>query len=258
MKDFAQDSGLMSYSDLRARPNGLESVMSMRAQSAALAISSADYHGGIELPAAASPNTAYLSHGKRMLDIALVIASAPVTLPIVLFCALALYFEGGSPFYRQDRLGRGGRVFSILKLRTMVQDADQRLEQCLAADPELRAEWDTTQKLKNDPRVTRLGRALRATSLDELPQLWNVLIGDMSLVGPRPMMPDQLAIYGNPEPYFALRPGLTGVWQVSARNESHFSYRSKIDAIYYSGVSAWGDVVLMARTVGVVLRRTGY
>lgn len=260
MKDFGQDAGMATFTQFPASTSTFDQSLPMLAAAGRNGGGTTAAGGGdhISLPAASSPNQVYLGFGKRLLDILLVIASAPVTLPIILLCVLALKLEGGSAFYRQDRLGRGGKLFSILKLRTMVPNADKRLEEYLANDPALRHEWDTTQKLKNDPRVTALGKALRATSLDELPQLWNVLIGDMSLVGPRPMMPEQLSMYGNPEPYFALRPGITGVWQVSARNESHFAYRSKIDAIYYSGVSAWGDVVLMARTVGVVLRRTGY
>ena len=199
----------------------------------------------------------YRSWGKRALDIMLVLLTAPVSLTLVLLCALALWIEGGDPFYRQDRLGRGGRRFSILKLRTMVRDADARLQSLLATDPDLKREWDSTQKLKNDPRITRVGQFLRMTSLDEVPQLFNVLMGDMSLVGPRPMMPEQLPLYGDPALYFALRPGLTGLWQVSVRNENTFAYRFQMDALYYQGVSLMRDLALMVRTVGVVLRRTG-
>lgn len=201
---------------------------------------------------------AYAKLGKRILDVTLVLLSLPLTLPVILVCALALWVESGLPFYRQDRLGQHGRRFSILKLRTMVRDADARLEQCLAADPELRREWDETQKLKRDPRITPIGRMLRATSLDELPQLWNVLKGDMSLVGPRPMLPEQLPLYGDASAYFSLKPGITGIWQVSARNESHFSYRAQVDAVYGRNLSLRQDISLILRTVGVVLRGTGY
>jgi len=149
-------------------------------------------------------------------------------------------------------------VFSILKLRTMVPDADVRLEQFLADHPDLRAEWASTQKLKSDPRVTRIGRFLRASSLDELPQLWNVFLGDMSLVGPRPMLPEQLSLYGDARPYFSLKPGITGIWQISARNENRFDYRAKVDAGYNKTVSVFEDIAIMFKTFGVVLRRTGY
>ncbi|MFD3189816.1 sugar transferase [Sedimentitalea sp. HM32M-2] len=199
----------------------------------------------------------YEMFGKRLLDTALVLAAVPIALPLVLICALVLWCEGGKPFYRQARVGRGGRIFYMIKLRSMVQDAETRLAQVLSSDPELRAEWEHSQKLRNDPRITRVGALLRATSLDELPQLWNVLIGEMSLVGPRPMMPEQLGLYGDPVDYFALTPGLTGVWQVSTRNDSSFAHRATIDAAYRRSLSLGQDLGLLARTVGVVMRRTG-
>lgn len=201
---------------------------------------------------------AYPTTGKRVLDLLLVLASLPVILPLVAMCAAALWFEGGQPFYTQARLGRGGRPFRILKLRTMVRNADQLLQHYLVTDPALRREWNETQKLKNDPRITRVGRFLRATSLDELPQLWNVAKGDMSLVGPRPMMPEQLPLYGDARAYFALRPGITGVWQVSVRNEGSFATRARADADYRRGLSLGGDLSLIWRTAGVVLKGTGY
>lgn len=208
--------------------------------------------------ASAFRSSLYCAFGKPLLDRFLVLLSLPVTLPVILFCAIALWLEGGRPFYTQPRLGRDGRVFRILKLRTMVRDADQKLAHYLAADPAMRQEWDETQKLKNDPRITPVGRLLRAASLDELPQLWNVFKGDMSLVGPRPMMPDQLPLYGNPQSYFALRPGITGVWQVSVRNEGSFASRVEADGRYLNQRSLMGDLKLIWRTVGVVLKGTGY
>jgi len=200
----------------------------------------------------------YRIWGKRGLDVALVLLTAPLALAVVVCCALALLIEGGNPFYRQDRLGVGGRRFSIWKLRTMVRDADACLQRYLDADPAMAHEWATTQKLKRDPRITRVGAMLRMTSLDELPQFWNVLLGEMSLVGPRPMLPDQLSMYGDPYAYFAMRPGVTGFWQVSARNENHFSFRAQIDAQYHGQISLLCDLGVMLRTVGVMLRRTGY
>ncbi len=200
----------------------------------------------------------YQNLGKRCLDLFLILLSLPVILPVIGLCALALLFEGGNPFYTQERLGRNGKRFRILKLRTMVPDADARLEAYLRNDPALRHEWETTQKLKQDPRITRVGRLLRVTSLDELPQLWNVIRGDMSLVGPRPMMPDQLPLYGDPRDYFALRPGLTGLWQVSARNETTFAFRASLDANYRRDIGFRTDLGLILRTFGVVLRGTGY
>ncbi|WP_416558202.1 sugar transferase [Phaeobacter sp. JH18-37] len=200
----------------------------------------------------------YAVFGKRMLDITLVLLTLPISLPLILMAALALWLEGGNPFYTQDRLGQRGRVFSILKLRTMVRDADKLLERYLASNPAMRREWDETQKLKADPRITPVGRFLRTTSLDELPQLWNVLIGEMSLVGPRPMMPDQLSLYGDATAYFDLKPGITGLWQVSVRNESGFATRARADTSYHGDLCLRTDVDLLLRTVGVVLRGTGY
>ena len=200
----------------------------------------------------------YRNAGKRVLDLAIVLASLPFTLPVILIAALALWIEGGGPFYTQQRLGRGASAFSILKLRTMVRDADTVLEDTLASDPAMRAEWDALQKLKNDPRVTRVGAFLRATSLDELPQLWNVLKGEMSIVGPRPMMPTQETMYGDMRAYNALRPGITGLWQVSARNGNTFRYRNDVDGAYARSVSLRNDLTIMVKTVGVIVRQTGY
>lgn len=202
--------------------------------------------------------TLYRAAGKRLVDIALVVAGAPIALLLVAFSALALWIEGGTPFYRQDRLGKGGARFPILKLRTMVRDADKMLADTLARDPKMRAEWDAHQKLKNDPRITPVGSFLRKTSLDELPQLWNVLIGQMSLVGPRPMLPEQLSMYGDARHYNALRPGITGLWQVSERNESLFQLRTKLDAQYDEDLSFTQDCKVLLRTVGAVVKRTGY
>jgi lipopolysaccharide/colanic/teichoic acid biosynthesis glycosyltransferase len=143
------------------------------------------------------------------------------------------------------------------KLRSMVAGADAALESYLASDPVARAEWDSTQKLKSDPRITRFGRVLRKSSLDELPQLWNVLLGDMSLVGPRPMMPSQQEIYPG-QAYYRLRPGITGPWQVSRRNESTFADRARFDEHYEETLSFKTDVGLLIGTVRVVMRATGY
>ena len=199
----------------------------------------------------------YRAAGKRTLDIFLVLLSAPLSLTVTLLCALALWIEGGNPFYVQQRLGRNGKSFPILKLRTMTLDADRVLEEYLAKDPKMRREWDALQKLRNDPRVTGVGKLLRSTSLDELPQLFNVLKGDMSIVGPRPMMPEQAEMYGDPKHYNALRPGITGAWQISTRNDNVFSYRNQVDAAYERKLSFWNDIVILVKTVGVVLRRTG-
>lgn len=199
----------------------------------------------------------YRNFGKRALDVAAVVLTGVVVVPLVLLLALAVALDGSSPFYWSDRVGRGGRTFRMLKLRTMVPNADRMLEQYLDRNPEARLEWNSTQKLKADPRITRMGRFLRKTSLDELPQLWNVLTGDMSLVGPRPMMPSQRSLYSGIA-YYALRPGITGPWQVSDRNEVEFSKRAEFDRAYEESVSLLTDFKLLLATTRVVIKGTGY
>lgn len=198
----------------------------------------------------------YYASGKRLLDVLLVVATAPFWLPVIAILALAVACDGGKPFYSQMRVGKGGVTFRMWKLRSMVANADDRLEAHLALNPEARAEWNTTQKLRNDPRITLFGRVLRKTSLDELPQLLNVLKGDMSLVGPRPMMLEQRALYPGLA-YYRLRPGITGNWQITDRNNSSFAARADFDRDYAANLDLAGDVRILARTVGVVVRGTG-
>ena len=198
----------------------------------------------------------YRDHAKRMIDVALVLASAPVTVPLIALMALLVSLDGAAPFYRQRRIGRAGRVFGIWKIRTMVPDADAQLEAHLAAHPDAAREWRSTQKLKRDPRVTRIGRFLRKTSLDELPQFWNVLTGEMSLIGPRPMMVEQAELYPG-RAYYALRPGITGPWQVSDRNDTTFAARAQYDQAYYEGLSLGADASIFLRTFAVILLCTG-
>lgn len=203
-----------------------------------------------------SPNF-YSGFGKRLIDLALVLAALPFWAPLVAVFALLVARDGHSPFYLQDRVGRDGRVFRMIKLRSMVKNADALLEAHLAAHPDARAEWNATQKLKNDPRITGLGRLIRKASVDELPQLINVLKGDMSLVGPRPFMTSQRDLYHG-EGYYKLRPGLTGFWQISDRNECDFVQRVDFDDAYERAVSFKTDLSVLVRTVTVVLRGTGY
>jgi len=199
----------------------------------------------------------YRDFFKRGLDILFAILSAPIALPILAVVALLVRRDGSTPFYRQLRVGKNGKEFSILKVRTMVPDADSRLAEYLDENPLAKREWETTQKLKDDPRITSIGRLLRKSSIDELPQLWNVFLGDMSLVGPRPMMVDQKELYPGLA-YYELRPGITGPWQVSDRNETTFAERAKYDTTYYSSLSFKTDLGILGRTIGVVLRCTGY
>lgn len=216
----------------------------------------------ISIPAGPQPDQKqtrgfYRNGFKRVLDIALILATLPIVLPVVLILAAFVALNGGQPFYSQPRVGMNGRVYRIWKLRTMVRDADARLDSYLRENPVLRHEWLTKQKLLNDPRITPLGRILRKSSLDELPQLFNVLIGDMSLVGPRPMMVSQEEMYPG-RAYYRLRPGITGPWQVSDRNESRFAERARFDDEYDRSLSLKGDVALLAATFRVVLRGTGH
>ena len=202
----------------------------------------------------------YGHFGKRALDVVVALLAIPVIAPVVAVLWLVMKAEGGAGFYSQPRIGRGGRVFKCWKIRTMAADADRLLAEHLSAHPECAAEWAKNQKLRNDPRITPYGHFLRKTSLDELPQVWNVLIGDMSMVGPRPFTPEQKAAYDAAAPlrsYYRLRPGITGPWQVHARGNSAFRDRVAYDESYAAKVSWWRDLVLGAKTVLVVLKATG-
>lgn len=201
----------------------------------------------------------YRAIGKRALDLFLVISTMWFTVPLIAILALAVAVTGQNPFYIQDRVGLNGETFKIWKLRTMLPNAKERLEVYLAENPDARAEWDAKQKLANDPRITGFGNFLRKSSLDELPQLINVLFGSMSLVGPRPMMPEQKQQYVRTggTAYFRLRPGMSGLWQVSDRNDCEFISRVRFDEKYDKDLSFGTDVRVLAQTVGVVLRGTG-
>ncbi len=198
----------------------------------------------------------YRSAFKRLFDIAFVLLAAPFVVPFVLIVCAIIAVDGHSPFFKQERVGKDGRRFTLWKLRTMVPDAEALLTQHLDEDDAARAEWSVKQKLTSDPRITRFGRALRRTSIDELPQLINVLTGDMSLVGPRPMMPSQQSLYPG-RAYYKLRPGITGPWQVSKRNETGFSERARYDDFYDETMSLSLDVRILFRTVIAVVRGTG-
>jgi Undecaprenyl-phosphate galactose phosphotransferase WbaP len=191
---------------------------------------------------------------KRCMDIVASVIGGVFLLPVLFYICMAVKMSSRGPiFYSQDRVGRYGRKFPAWKFRTMFQNSNALLEQYLEDNPELRPEWDAHQKLKYDPRITRIGKFLRKTSLDELPQLWNVLRGDMTLVGPRPMMPSQIEQYGVYYPlYTMVSPGITGLWQVSGRNEKTFEERAQLDAYYVQNWSPWLDVLLLIKTIRVV------
>ncbi|HEY3637033.1 MAG TPA: sugar transferase [Rhizomicrobium sp.] len=192
------------------------------------------------------------------MDCAICILAAPFALLIGLIIALFIKADGGAVFYSQRRVGLGGRPFDCLKFRSMVPDADQRLEDLLARDPAARTEWDRYQKLARDPRITAIGKLIRATSLDELPQLINVWRGEMSIVGPRPIMTDQIPLYGEHfHDYCALRPGITGLWQVMGRNNCTFAERVHLDMEYARTWSVARDLQIIVLTIPAVIAGKG-
>ncbi|MDN3568348.1 sugar transferase [Paeniroseomonas aquatica] len=196
---------------------------------------------------------------KRALDIAGAGSLLLLSLPVFLVLALCVRADGGPVFYAHERVGLGGRRFGCLKFRSMVTDSAARLEALLTHDPVARAEWDATRKLRHDPRITWVGRFLRASSLDELPQLINVLRGDMSLVGPRPVIAAELAAhYGAAtEHYLSVRPGITGLWQVSGRSSTSYATRVALDVRYATNPSLLEDLRILLRTPAAVLLRRG-
>ncbi|TCL00729.1 lipopolysaccharide/colanic/teichoic acid biosynthesis glycosyltransferase [Shimia isoporae] len=198
----------------------------------------------------------YRSFMKRVLDILFVAVIALPVGAVVMALALLIARDGASPFYRQARVGKDGKIFNMLKLRSMVPNADKKLEAYLRENPAARREWDEKQKLSRDPRITPIGRIIRKSSLDELPQFLNVLRGEMSVVGPRPMMPDQVELYPGTA-YFSMRPGITGFWQISERNECSFAERAIHDSHYDRALSLRTDVTVVLRTVAVVAMGTG-
>lgn len=195
----------------------------------------------------------------RALDIVVAAIAVFLLLPVLVALCLAIYLQdGGRPIFVHRRIGHGGRLFPCLKLRTMVVDADERLRRLLESDPIAQAEWLVDQKLRNDPRITRLGHFLRKSSLDELPQLLNVLCGHMSLVGPRPIVPAEAARYGRyMQFYCSVRPGITGLWQVSGRNDVAYRRRVAMDTLYSRTRWFGGDVSILVRTIPAVLASRG-
>ncbi|MEC5317856.1 undecaprenyl-phosphate galactose phosphotransferase WbaP [Brenneria populi subsp. brevivirga] len=178
--------------------------------------------------------------------------------PLLLVLAYLVSKDGGNAIYGHERVGRDGKKFKCLKFRSMVMNSQEVLQQLLASDPEARAEWDKDFKLKNDPRITRVGHFIRKTSLDELPQLFNVLKGEMSLVGPRPVIEKELERYaGDVDYYLMAKPGMTGLWQVSGRSDVDYDTRVYFDAWYVKNWSLWNDIAILFKTINVVLKRDG-
>lgn len=201
----------------------------------------------------------YFGLRKRVFDLLLVAMMIPVALPVVALMWLLVRLDGGPGFYSQPRIGRDGRTFRCWKLRSMAVNAEERLRELCEADPKIAREWAENQKLANDPRITRIGQFLRKSSLDELPQLWNILVGDMSIVGPRPFLPEQQDLYtrAGGRAYFLMRPGVTGEWQVYGRSATRFVDRVRFDEGYYDNASLGQDVRLLMGTARVVVRMTG-
>lgn len=201
----------------------------------------------------------YRNSGKRLFDVTASTLGLIVLTPVLLIVAVMIFlYDRGKPIFVHRRLGQDGESFGCLKLRSMAMNAEERLQGMLESSPEMRQEWEESQKLTNDPRVTRIGNFLRKTSLDELPQLFNVLKGEMSLVGPRPIVQDELPRYGSDAiAYLRVRPGLTGLWQTTGRNDVSYQERVAMDVAYERDISFVEDLRIMAMTVVTMLRRTG-
>ena len=195
---------------------------------------------------------------KSVFDLVAALIILVLTSPLLILIAFLVSLDGGMFIFGHRRVGRGGREFRCLKFRTMQVDADAILAKALADDPAAAAEWAANHKLRNDPRVTRIGRFLRVTSLDELPQLLNVIRGEMSLVGPRPIVQAEVARYGRDiNSYIKVKPGLTGLWQVSGRSDTSYRERIQYDVEYVRTWSLWRDLVILLRTVQVIAMRKG-
>lgn len=231
------DLGSIPTSDVAARPLGRDLSLELRNNLASA------WNRGV----------------KRTFDVFTVVIGGILALPWMAVIALAIRLESpGRVFFSQERIGRDGKTFKVWKFRTMATDADARLQDLLDSDAEARVEWEANQKLSNDPRITLVGKFLRETSLDELPQLWNVVRGEMSFVGPRPIVEAEVGKYADKFNYYQqVRPGITGMWQVSGRSTTSYELRVDLDTYYVRNWTIWLDLDILIRTVGVVLRREG-
>ncbi|MBA0184079.1 undecaprenyl-phosphate galactose phosphotransferase WbaP [Pectobacterium versatile] len=195
---------------------------------------------------------------KRTFDIVGSISIIFFASPLLLFLAFVISKDGGPAIYGHERIGRNAKKFKCLKFRSMIVNSQEVLQELLDTDPDARAEWEKDFKLKNDPRITKVGNLIRKTSLDELPQLFNVLKGDMSLVGPRPIVEQELGRYaGDVDYYLMAKPGMTGLWQVSGRNDVDYDTRVYFDAWYVKNWSLWNDIAILFKTINVVLKKDG-
>jgi Undecaprenyl-phosphate galactose phosphotransferase WbaP len=196
---------------------------------------------------------------KRFMDLCVLFTGGILLLPFLLVIALLIKISSPGPaLYKHTRLGQNGKEIKVYKFRTMVVDAEERLNALLESEPQLRAEWEVNYKLRDDPRVTKIGKFLRRTSLDEFPQIINVLKGEMSLVGPRPIIDDEVKRYGEAyERIFSVKPGLTGLWQVSGRSDTDYNERISYDTYYIQSWSLWLDLWILYKTFGVVFKGKG-
>lgn len=195
---------------------------------------------------------------KRLFDIAGSIAIIIILSPVLIYISQKVKKDGGPAIYGHERIGKDGKSFKCLKFRSMVINSKEVLDNLLENDLAAKREWDATFKLKNDPRITKIGGFLRRTSLDELPQLFNVLKGEMSLVGPRPIITAELERYNDEVDYYLLsKPGMTGLWQVSGRSDVDYETRVYLDAWYVKNWSMWNDIAILFKTIGVVLKKDG-
>jgi len=192
---------------------------------------------------------------KRLFDVLFSLSVLVFFSPVYLILAFLIALSSSGPvFYIQERVGKDRKHFGCIKFRTMVENADEVLEDLIATSPQMRTEFEDNFKLRHDPRITWIGKFLRVTSLDEFPQFWNVLMGDMSVVGPRPLVPEELPKYGQHiDKVLTIRPGITGLWQVSGRNNIPYARRVQIDVYYVNSQNFWLDLLLIVKTIGVVL-----
>ncbi len=252
----------MMITDVRSSPLvGMDRIMASNRQAETFALEPQSCGGRV---VRTQENTAVSMQAlddsvSRAIDVVLAAVVLVILAPALLLIALAVWaHDGGRPVFVHRRLGRGGATFPCLKFRSMVPDSQERLKVILATDAKAAAEWARDQKLRNDPRITPLGQILRKTSLDELPQLANVLVGHMSLVGPRPIVANEISRYGR---YFAdycqVKPGITGLWQVSGRNNVSYRRRVALDTVYSRSRSVGFDLMILGRTVPAVLSGRG-
>lgn len=196
---------------------------------------------------------------KRLIDLLLLLISAPVTIPVTIVISIIVKATSKGPvFYGHKRIGKDGHEFKCWKFRSMVIDADKQLEKILAENPEMRAEWEKDRKFTNDPRVTKVGKILRKTSLDEIPQFFNILTGEMSFIGPRPVTTPELEKYADMADFIlSVKPGLSGMWQISGRSDTGYEERITLDSYYIQNWSVWLDIWIIIKTIYVVIKGKG-